>query len=164
MHFAQVLALSLASTIFSVPCCKAHALGAQILSEDYSKAAFLCADRTVHLHARYGAHYATRIPRAGRDLAFAPEAADLLIVGSSPDIYRHDATWVGRQGPRTEWSSVAHARPQQGNLATAPMVKLSLIVSCSPDTSMHCCCGSSKQHNPIDTGLCMDQASIHCKC
>ena len=61
----------------------------QILSEDYSKAAFLCADRTVHLHARYGAHYATRIPRAGRDLAFAPEAADLLIVGSSPDIYRH---------------------------------------------------------------------------
>ena len=74
---------------------KLHAVGVQILSEDYSKAAFLCADRTVHLHARYGAHYATRIPRAGRDLAFAPEAADLLIVGSSPDIYRHNPIWVG---------------------------------------------------------------------
>ena len=60
----------------------------QILSEDYGKVAFLCADRTVHLHAKYGAHYRTRIPRAGRDLAFAPEAANLLIVGSSPDIYR----------------------------------------------------------------------------
>lgn len=62
--------------------------GMQILSEDYSKAAFLCADRTVRLHARYGAHYHTRIPRAGRDLAFAPESGDLLVVGSSSDIYR----------------------------------------------------------------------------
>ena len=64
------------------------AWGGQILSEDYGKVAFLCADRTVHLHAKYGAHYRTRIPRAGRDLAFAPESANLLIVGSSPDIYR----------------------------------------------------------------------------
>lgn len=62
--------------------------GMQILSEDYSKAAFLCADRTVRLHARYGAHYHTRIPRAGRDLAFAPASGDLLVVGSSSDIYR----------------------------------------------------------------------------
>lgn len=47
----------------------------QILSEDYSKAAFLCADRSICLHAKYGAHYRTRIPHAGRDIAYIPTAA-----------------------------------------------------------------------------------------
>ena len=60
----------------------------QILTEDFSKAVFLCADRSVHLHARYGAHFKTRVPRFGRDLAYAPETADLLIAASSPEIYR----------------------------------------------------------------------------
>lgn len=60
----------------------------QILSEDYSKVAFLCADRSVHLHARYGSHFRTRVPCFGRDLAYAPESADLLIAGSSSEIYR----------------------------------------------------------------------------
>jgi ribosome biogenesis protein ENP2 len=63
-------------------------LGLQILSEDYSKAAFLCADRSVHLHARYGGHFRTRVPCFGRDLAYAPESADLLIAGSAPEIHR----------------------------------------------------------------------------
>jgi ribosome biogenesis protein ENP2 len=63
-------------------------LRSQILSEDYSKAAFLCADRSVQFHARYGAHFRTRVPRFGRDLAYAPESADLLIAGSAPEIYR----------------------------------------------------------------------------
>lgn len=62
--------------------------GAQILSEDYSKVAFLCADRSVHLHARYGAHFRTRVPCFGRDMAYAPESADLLVAGSAPEIYR----------------------------------------------------------------------------
>ena len=60
----------------------------QILTEDFSKAAFLCADRSLHLHARYGAHFRTRVPRFGRDLAYAPETADLLIAASSSEIYR----------------------------------------------------------------------------
>lgn len=47
----------------------------QILSDDYSKAAFLCADRSICLHAKYGAHYRTRIPHAGRDIAYIPAAA-----------------------------------------------------------------------------------------
>jgi hypothetical protein len=47
----------------------------QILSEDYAKAAFLCADRSVCLHAKYGAHYRTRIPTAGRDLAYVASTA-----------------------------------------------------------------------------------------
>ncbi|CAN1238167.1 Nucleolar protein 10 [Linum grandiflorum] len=34
----------------------------QILDEDYSKLAFLCADRSVCLHAKYGKHYSLRIP------------------------------------------------------------------------------------------------------
>ncbi|CAK7340222.1 unnamed protein product [Dovyalis caffra] len=34
----------------------------QILDDDYSKLAFLCADRSVCLHAKYGKHYTLRIP------------------------------------------------------------------------------------------------------
>ena len=53
----------------------------QILTDDYSKAAFLCGDRSVQLHARYGLHYSTRIPRFGRDLAYEEVASEL---GTSP--------------------------------------------------------------------------------
>ena len=60
----------------------------QILTDDYSKAAFLCGDRSVQLHARYGLHYSTRIPRFGRDLAYDSDSADLLIAASAPEIYR----------------------------------------------------------------------------
>ncbi|KAJ0886046.1 putative nucleolar protein 10/Enp2 [Helianthus annuus] len=35
----------------------------QVSSDDYSKLAFLCADGSVNLHARYGSHYSLRIPR-----------------------------------------------------------------------------------------------------
>lgn len=35
----------------------------QVLDDDYSKLAFLCADRSVNLHAKYGKHYSLRIPR-----------------------------------------------------------------------------------------------------
>ena len=45
-------------------------LDIQILTEDYSKAAFLCSDRTVVLHARFGSYYKTRVPKYGRDLSF----------------------------------------------------------------------------------------------
>ena len=62
--------------------------GVQILTEDYSKAAFLCGDRSVQLHARYGTHFSTRIPRFGRDLAYDQDSADLLIAASAPEIYR----------------------------------------------------------------------------
>nr|GMC84290.1 nucleolar protein 10 [Ipomoea batatas] len=34
----------------------------QVLSDDYSKIAFLCSDRSVRLHAKYGSHYSLRIP------------------------------------------------------------------------------------------------------
>ncbi|MBA0859464.1 hypothetical protein Goshw_007128, partial [Gossypium schwendimanii] len=60
----------------------------QILDEDYSKLAFLCADRSVNLHAKYGKHYSLRIPRMGRDLAYDCWSCDLLCAASSPDLYR----------------------------------------------------------------------------
>lgn len=60
----------------------------QILGEDYGKCAFLCADRSVQLHARYGAHHRVRVPRAGRDLAFSPRTADLVVAASAPELYR----------------------------------------------------------------------------
>lgn len=55
----------------------------QILSEDYSKAAFLCADRSVCLHAKFGSYLKLRVPKFGRDLAYAPNVAELLVAGSS---------------------------------------------------------------------------------
>ncbi|KAK9091762.1 hypothetical protein Sjap_024939 [Stephania japonica] len=60
----------------------------QVLSDDYSKMAFLCADRSVCLHAKYGSHYSLRIPRMGRDIAYDCWSCDLLCAATSPDIYR----------------------------------------------------------------------------
>ncbi|KAL0662866.1 hypothetical protein Bca4012_099703 [Brassica carinata] len=34
----------------------------EILDDDYSKLAFLCADRSINLHAKYGKHHSLRIP------------------------------------------------------------------------------------------------------
>uniref|UniRef100_A0A0D9WLA9 Uncharacterized protein n=1 Tax=Leersia perrieri TaxID=77586 RepID=A0A0D9WLA9_9ORYZ len=60
----------------------------QVLGDDYSKLAFLCADRSVCLHAKYGSHYKLRIPRMGRDMAYDCWSCDLLCAASSPDLYR----------------------------------------------------------------------------
>ncbi|KAK9820064.1 hypothetical protein WJX72_005625 [[Myrmecia] bisecta] len=60
----------------------------EILSEDYAKVAFICMDRSVHFHAKFGSYYKTRVPKMGRALAYAPALADLMIVGSSSEIYR----------------------------------------------------------------------------
>ncbi|CAN1238166.1 Nucleolar protein 10 [Linum grandiflorum] len=60
----------------------------QILDEDYSKLAFLCADRSVCLHAKYGKHYSLRIPRMGRDIEYDCWSCDLFCAASSPDLYR----------------------------------------------------------------------------
>lgn len=60
----------------------------QVLSEDYSKVAFLCADRSIALHAKFGAYHRVRMPRFGRDLAYHSYNADLLIAGSSNEVFR----------------------------------------------------------------------------
>ncbi|MFS7889277.1 putative nucleolar protein 10/Enp2 [Helianthus anomalus] len=50
--------------------------------------AFLCADRSVNLHAKYGSHYSLRIPRMGRDIIYDCWPCDLICAASSPDLYR----------------------------------------------------------------------------
>lgn len=60
----------------------------QVLDDDYSKIAFLCADRSVCLHAKYGSHYSLRIPRMGRDIAYDCWSCDIICAASSPDLYR----------------------------------------------------------------------------
>ncbi|KAJ8570780.1 hypothetical protein K7X08_037752 [Anisodus acutangulus] len=60
----------------------------EVLGDDYSKIAFLCADRSVCLHAKYGSHYNLRIPRMGRDIVYDCWSCDLLCAASSPDLYR----------------------------------------------------------------------------
>lgn len=60
----------------------------EVLDDDYSKIAFLCADRSVQLHAKYGSHYSLRIPRMGRDIAYDCWSCDLICAASSPDVYR----------------------------------------------------------------------------
>ncbi|XP_023540093.1 nucleolar protein 10 [Cucurbita pepo subsp. pepo] len=60
----------------------------QILDDDYSKLAFMCADRSIVLHAKYGKHHTLRIPRMGRNIEYDNWSADLLCAASSPDVYR----------------------------------------------------------------------------
>ena len=59
-----------------------------ILSDDYSKMAFLCADRSVVFHAKFGNYYKTRFPRQGRALTYAEHTGDLIVVGSTHEVYR----------------------------------------------------------------------------
>lgn len=59
-----------------------------MLSSDYSKMAFLCADRNIELHAQYGRHFKIRIPKFGRDMVYNPHSCDLVTVGATNEIYR----------------------------------------------------------------------------
>jgi ribosome biogenesis protein ENP2 len=49
-----------------------------ILSDDYSKIAMLCADRSIVFHAKFGAYYKTRTPKQGRDLAYVAATVGAL--------------------------------------------------------------------------------------
>jgi len=58
------------------------------LSSDYRKVALLGTNREVLLHAQFGAYDSFRLPRVGRDMVYHDFNADLLVVGSSPQVYR----------------------------------------------------------------------------
>jgi ribosome biogenesis protein ENP2 len=60
----------------------------EVLGEDYSKLAFMCADRSINFHAKFGKYYSTRTPRQGRDMTYVRHTGDLLVVGSSSEVYR----------------------------------------------------------------------------
>jgi ribosome biogenesis protein ENP2 len=65
-----------------------------LLSSDYSKSLHLQTDRRLEFHTPGGCHYATRLPRYGRDLKYDKRAAEALIpaVGvnaeGSGEVYR----------------------------------------------------------------------------
>lgn len=59
-----------------------------LLSEDWTKSVHLQADRSIEFHSQSGMHYSTRIPKFGRDLAYNYGNCDLLIGGSSSEVYR----------------------------------------------------------------------------
>jgi ribosome biogenesis protein ENP2 len=60
----------------------------EVLSDDYSKLVFLQSDRYVEFHAAHGRHYRLRIPKVGRAMSYHKPSCDLMLVGSSPEIYR----------------------------------------------------------------------------
>lgn len=68
----------------------AHAIDFQILTHNPSKMAILCTNRIVVIQARYGTHAKIRFPQQGRDIAYLPFTAQLVVVGSAPKIYRMD--------------------------------------------------------------------------
>jgi len=77
----------------------------ECLSDDFGKLVFLQSDRTVAFHAPYGSHYAMRVPKFGRDLAYSWENCDLYVASTGEEIYRinlesgefkviDDAQWI----------------------------------------------------------------------
>ena len=94
----------------------------QILSEDYSKAVFLCADRSLNFHAKFGAYYKMRVPKFGRDLAYCPFTAELLVASSAPEIYRVNLSEGRFMSPLVTKSPAVNAcgiSPAHGMLACA---------------------------------------------
>ena len=69
-------------------CFDSETVAFTVLSDDYSKLAFLHCDRYVELHAQFGRYYRLRVPKFGRDLAYHPSSCDLFVVGAGSDIHR----------------------------------------------------------------------------
>jgi ribosome biogenesis protein ENP2 len=59
-----------------------------LLSDDFTKLAFLLDDRNIELHAAYGKHHRTRIPRAGRHMVYHAPTAELLIGAQGSEVFR----------------------------------------------------------------------------
>ncbi|ORY61358.1 WD40-repeat-containing domain protein [Pseudomassariella vexata] len=51
----------------------------RLLSSDYTKSLHLQSDRSLEFHTKGGCHYATRIPRYGRDLVYDRHSTEALI-------------------------------------------------------------------------------------
>ncbi|RWS04020.1 nucleolar protein 10-like protein [Dinothrombium tinctorium] len=69
-------------------CFDAEVIKFEILSDDYTKMAFLQEDRYLEFHSQEGRYFRLRIPRFGHDLAYNRSNCDLYCVGDSPEIYR----------------------------------------------------------------------------
>ena len=69
-------------------CFDSEVVKMKILSDDYSKMAFLQCDRFVEFHAQHGKYYKIRIPKYGRDFDYHSASCDLYFVGATNEIYR----------------------------------------------------------------------------
>lgn len=58
------------------------------LSSDYGKLAILQDDRTIAIHAHYGAHETVRIPNFGRAMVYEATTCELLVASSRNFVYR----------------------------------------------------------------------------
>lgn len=58
------------------------------LSTDYRKVALMQADRHIEIHAQFGTYYRFRIPRVGRDITYHAPSCEMLVCGSSSEVYR----------------------------------------------------------------------------
>jgi ribosome biogenesis protein ENP2 len=61
-----------------------------LLSNDYSKSLHLQTDRSLEFHTPMGCHYATRIPRYGRALAYSKPLAHAIIPAEGNQVFRLD--------------------------------------------------------------------------
>ena len=59
-----------------------------LLTEDYKKIAIVCADRNIEIHAQYGKHFKTRVPKTPRCCLFNEFSCEFLIGASSEEVYR----------------------------------------------------------------------------
>jgi ribosome biogenesis protein ENP2 len=60
----------------------------EILSEDWTKMAFLQADRNVEFHSPLGKYHSVRIPKPGRCMTFDYRNSEVLLGASSTEVYR----------------------------------------------------------------------------
>ncbi|EEA07931.1 uncharacterized protein CMU_030070 [Cryptosporidium muris RN66] len=60
------------------------------LSEDYKKLAFLMTDRVIEFHAQGGHHCRIRVPKQGRGIEYMSTNAEMLIFGSTSEVFRLD--------------------------------------------------------------------------
>jgi len=79
----------------------------QVLSDDWTKIAFLQMDRTVEFHSQAGTYYKTRIPKYGRDIAYDRTTCDLIAVGVGSEAWRLNLDLGRFMAPfKTECSSI----------------------------------------------------------
>jgi len=60
----------------------------EVLSDDYRKLILMQSDRTLEVHAAYGRHFRTRIPKFGRDLMYQRHSSEVFVAASGSDVYR----------------------------------------------------------------------------
>lgn len=108
------------TTVSSPP----HALPlVQILSEDYSKCVVLCTDRSLNFHARGGQHFATRVPKFGRTLAYLPQSAEVVVGGSASELWRlnlQEGRFMAPVPVAASAVNVLGVSPTHGMLAAGP--------------------------------------------